>query len=189
MILEGIVTTRNSDGSINVAPMGPIVDESMTSLRLRPFQSSQTYRNLNREPAGVFHVVDDVLLLVRAALNLFEEAPPTSPAEVVTGAVLQDACRWYEFRVTTLDDSEQRTNIRCEVVHTGRLRDFFGWNRARHAVLEAAILATRVGILPQEEIDRQLEALEIIVGKTAGPAEQQAFELVTGHVAGLRQSL
>ena len=74
-------------------------------------------------------------------------APATRPADVVAGRILLDACRYYEFRVAELDDREERTTIVAETAAQGRLRDFFGFNRARHAVLEAAILATRTEIL------------------------------------------
>ena len=183
-ILEGIVTTMNPDGSTNVAPMGPIVDEAMSTLHFRPFQSSRTYANLKQTQCGVFHVVDDVLLLARAAIDRFDSPPETFPAEVVTGVVLRDACRWYEFRIERFDDSRERTDFHAVVVHTGRLRDVFGFNRAKHAVLEAAILATRIQILPGDEIRRQLDDLAVIVEKTAGPREREAFELLREFVNG-----
>ncbi|MFQ5733000.1 MAG: DUF447 domain-containing protein [Planctomycetaceae bacterium] len=182
MILEGIVTTLNSDGTVNVAPMGPMVDADMTRLHLRPFQTSNTYRNLKRRPEGVFHVVDDVLLLARAAINALEETPPTFPAKVVAGSVLSGCCRWYEFRVESIDDSKDRTEICVEVVHSGRLRDVFGFNRAMHAVLEAAILATRVHILPAEDVRRQFRELAVTVEKTAGEREREAFRLLEEFV-------
>ena len=183
LILEGIVTTRNDGGGVNVAPMGPIVDDAISRLKLRPFRTSTTYANLTRTRCGVFHVVDDVLLLARAAIGRLDETPPTFPASVVDGAVLAGACRWYEFRVTSIDDANERTEMDAEVVHTGRLRDVFGFNRAKHAVLEAAILATRVHLLPRAEVQAQFEALRRIVDKTAGPREIEAFELLARSVA------
>jgi hypothetical protein len=182
LILEGIVTTTNGDGTINVAPMGPIVDESVTRLLLRPFRTSATFGNLARTGCGVFHVVDDVLLLARAALDRLEAPPPTFPASVVAGAVLADACRWYEFRVNRLDEARERTEIDAEIVHTGRLRDFFGFNRAKHAVLEAAILATRLHLLPLRDVESQLAALRVLVEKTAGPREREAFDLLVRYI-------
>lgn len=186
MILEGIVTTLNPDGGVNVAPMGPIVDDSMRTLHLRPFQTSQTFRNLKTHPQGVFHVVDNVLLLAKAAIGRLEESPATQPAKVIRGEVLSSACRWYEFEVTELKDDNERTDIHANVVHTGRVRDFFGFNRAKHAVLEAAILATRLHILPAEQIDRQFAELKIIVEKTAGDAEREAFALLETYVGSSR---
>ena len=182
MIVEGIVTSLNAAGELNVAPMGPIVDEAMTTLLLRPFQTSRTYRNLKEHPVGVFHIVDDVLLLARAAIGRVEHLPPTFPAEKITGQVLRDACRWYEFEIEELDDSSERTRIQTRVVHTGRLRDFFGFNRAKHAVIEAAILATRLHILPAAHVRQQWEWLRSPVEKTAGPRERAAFQLLDEFV-------
>jgi len=182
MILEGIVTTQNSRGDVNVAPMGPIVDGSMQSFLLRPFQTSTTYRNLKSHPYGVLHVVDDVLLLAQAAISQLQRTPDTFQALCVPGQVLKSACRWYEFRVESFDDSNERTSIETRVVHSGRLRDFFGFNRAKHAVLEAAILATRVHILPADEIRQQFDALRSPVDKTAGDQERVAFQLLDEYV-------
>ena len=185
LILEGICTTRNEDRTVNVAPMGPILEgEEFTRLILRPFQSSTTYRNLARMECGVFHIVDDVLLIARAAINRLDQLPDLRPAEVVDGDVLTDACRWFEFRVTRLDDAQARTRIEADIVHQGRNRDFFGFNRARHAVLEAAILCTRLHLLPREEVLAEFESLRAPVEKTAGPREMEAFELLSRHATG-----
>ncbi len=181
-ILEGIVTTLNADGSVNISPMGPIVDEAMRHLRLRPYQTSTTYKNLKRSGEGVLHVTDDVELLARAAVGQPEPMPLLLPAEHVQGKILAGACRWYEFRVTRLNDSQERTEIEAEVVGQGRLRDFFGFNRAMHAVVEAAILATRVRWLPAETIRGELERLAVPVEKTAGECERRAFAFLQQYV-------
>ena len=182
MILEGIVTSQNAAGQINVAPMGPIVDASKDTLRLRPFQTSTTYQNLKTHPFGVFHVVDDVLLLAQSAIGQLAETPDTFAALTVPARVLRSSCRWYEFELTELDDSAERTRIEARVVHAGRLRDVFGFNRAKHAVLEAAILATRVHILPADQIRSQFEALRSPVEKTAGSDEAAAFALLEEYI-------
>jgi uncharacterized protein len=183
MILEGIVTTRDSTGAVHVAPMGPIVDGSLTKLCLRPFKTSQTYQNLKRTPCGVFHVVDDVLLLARSAVGLLTEAPPTFPAGKISAVVLVDCCRWYEFEVREFDDANERAELLAQIVHSGRVRDFFGFNRAKHAVLEAAILATRVHLIPRAEMLADFERLKPAVAKTGGPAEVEAFALLERYVS------
>ncbi len=188
MILEGLVTTQNVDGVVNVAPMGPIVDESMQTLVLRPFQTSTTYQNLKQTCCGVLHVTDDVLLIAQAALGPLDPFPETMPAAQINGVVLTSACRWYEFDVVSLDDQQERTRIECRIVHVGRLRDFFGFNRAKHAVLELAILATRVHLLPREQIDAEFARLATPIEKTAGPREQLAFELLQQSVAEHRRA-
>ncbi len=180
-ILEGIVTTINEDDTTNISPMGPLVDAAMSRLTLRPFQSSTTYHNLKHHGEGVLHITDDVELLARAAVGV--AAPPVRDASAVRGRILVDACRWYAFRVVELDDREERTTIYCEVVDCGRQRDFFGFNRAKHAVVEAAILATRIGILPDDKIRRDMESLEILVEKTGGDEEHRAFTFLTDYLS------
>ena len=118
-----------------------------------------------------------------AAIGRLDAPPDWRPAERVRGGVLRDCCRWYEFRVTALDDSQERVRIEAEVVHAGRGRDFFGFNRAKHAVVEAAILATRTAFLPAEQIAEEFRRLAVPVEKTGGPAERAAFALLQGHVA------
>ncbi len=182
MILEGIVTTLNEDGSPNISPMGPEVDTPLTTFVLKPYKTSRTYENLKRHGEGVLHVTDDVELFARAAINHFDELPAMFSAEAVKGVVLADTCRWYAFRVADLNESEDRTRIECRVVDEGRVRDFFGFNRAKHAVIEAAILATRTAFLPQSDVTEALVRLRVIVEKTAGEQERRAFEALADHI-------
>jgi hypothetical protein len=182
MILEGIVTTVAESGAVNIAPMGPQVGPTLDRFQLRPFPTAQTFRNLKAHGEGVLHVTDDVLLLARAALGPVEPPPPLQPASRVRGFVLQDACRYYEFRVRSVDEREARVRIEAEVVHSGRLRDFFGFNRAKHAVLEAAILATRTDFLPLAEVEAEYRKLAVLVEKTGGEQERQAFAFLRQHL-------
>jgi hypothetical protein len=188
MILEGIVTTISSDGALNIAPMGPAVDDTMDRLMLRPYQTAQTYRNLKAHGEGVFHVTDDVLLLAHAAIGAIEQPPPCFPAQQVLGYVIGTACRYYEFRVVSLDDREERTRIEVQVVNKGTLREFLGFNRAKHAVVEAAILATRTHLLPLEEIAAEYRKLTVVVGKTGGDAEHAAFAFLQAHLDQIAES-
>ncbi len=149
---------------------------------LRPFRTAQTYRNLVSHPEGVLHVTDDVLLLARAAVGALDPAPPVEPATHVRGWLLRDCCRWYEFRIAARDDSADRARLDAEVVHVGRVRDFFGLNRAMHAVVEAAILATRLTLLPREEVEVSYRKLAVLVDKTGGPRERAAFAFLEEYV-------
>ncbi len=188
VILEGIVTTVDEDGRAHIAPMGAVVDDSgrtpLERLVLRPFQTSATFANVRRTGQGVFHVTDDVDLLARAAVGRLEPAPELIAAAAVEGFVLADACRWYAFRVRRIDASSPRARIDAEVVAHGRLRDFFGLNRAKHAVVEAAILATRLAIVPADEVRAEMDRLAVLVRKTGGRSERAAFQFLADYVAG-----
>ncbi len=181
-ILEGIVTTLNADGSPNISPMGPIVDEALDLLWLRPFQTSTTYQNLKRTGAGVFHLTDDVELFAQAAVGQPNPLPRLRPAEKIDGVILADACRWFAFEIESLDDSADRTSIVARVIDRGVQRDFLGFNRAKHAVLEAAILATRLHLLDAAEIQAELDRIEVPIKKTGAAAEHRAFNFLREYV-------
>ncbi len=170
------------DGKINIAPMGPHVTPAMDHLVLRPFRTADTYRNLKAHGEGVFHVTDDVLLLAKTAVGSVAPLPPMMPASYVRGYFLEGACRYYEFRVLAVDDRDERARFEAEVVHRGHLRDFFGFNRGKHAVLEAAILATRISLLPASEIRAEFARLRILVEKTGGAQENEAFAFLSEYV-------
>lgn len=181
-LLEGIVTTLNEDGSPHIAPMGPIIDAGFTRIQLRPFRTSTTYQNLKRTGQGVLHVTDDVEMFARAAVGQLEATPRLFAAKAIEGAILADACRWHAFRVDSLDDREERTTIVASIVEYGRMRDFFGFNRAKHAVIEAAILATRIDFLDADHIRAEYERLAVLVEKTGGHQEHSAFGFLRDYV-------
>jgi hypothetical protein len=182
LVIEGIVTTIGEDGQVNIAPMGPRVTRSFKQMTLRPFQSSQTFRNLKHHAEGVFHVVDDVLLLAQAAVGRIEQAPILLMSDHVRGFILRDSCRYYAFRVDRIDDSQERAEVDVSIVWEGRIRDHFGFNRAMYAVVEASILATRLQMLPRDEVQSALQRLEPLIEKTGGQREREAFEFLKTYI-------
>ncbi len=180
MIIETIVTSTAPDGTINFAPMG--VEWQDDTLVLKPFLETTTFRNLSTGGAAVVNLTDDVMLFARAALS--NPQFPSFPAAVVRGVVLEAACSWREVEVVSVDDTPPRSRIDTRVMHRGFRREFLGFNRARHAVLEATILATRTHLLPMDQIREDLAKLQIIVDKTAGPREHEAMAFVTEYVRG-----
>ena len=130
----------------------------------------------------MLHVTDDVELIAQAAIGVLDPTPELLPAAAIDGWILADSCRWYAFRVTSLDDRNERTEIQAEVIDQGRLRDFFGFNRAKHAVLEAAILATRLDFVPPNDVLAEFSRLASPIEKTGGHSERRAFALLQAHV-------
>lgn len=181
MILEGIVTTLDAAGAVNIAPMGPRVEPDFQRFVLRPFRGSNTYRNLARLGEGVLHVTDDALLIARSAIGAVQDHP-SRPAKKINGRVLIDCCRYYEFRVTAVDDSGERARFDAETVESGVVREFFGFNRARHSIIEVAILATRIDFLDPVEVALDLEKHRVIVAKTGGARESEAFDLLDAQI-------
>jgi hypothetical protein len=178
VIVETIVTTIAEDGTPNFAPMG--VEWGNETIVLKPFLETTTYRNIVASRAAVVNLTDDVRIFARAAIS--SPQYQSSPATVVRGVVLADCCSWRELEAQAIDSTPPRSRIQMGVVHRGTRREFIGFNRARHAVLEAAIHATRLHLLPRSFIESEMARLQVIVDKTAGPEELEAMALLTEHI-------
>jgi hypothetical protein len=178
MIVETVTTTRNPDGTVNCAAMG--VEWGEQAIVIKPYAGTRTLRNLRATRAAVVNLTDDILLFAQAALD--DPRPPTRPAASVAGDVLADACSWREVAVEAIEDGGPRARVLTRVVDRGRGREFVGFNRACHAVLEASILASRVRRLPAEHIRDELARLAVLVDKTAGPREREAMDYVLAAI-------
>jgi hypothetical protein len=178
MIVEAIITTMDESGVVNFAPMG--VEWGDDRIVVKPFLETTTFRNLRDTGAAVVNLTDDVMLFARAAIS--SPQYPAFPAARVRGVVLEAACSWRELEVRHIDATPPRSRIDTAVVHHGARREFIGFNRARNAVLETAIVATRTHLIPATEIRADMARLQIIVDKTAGPREHEAMALLTDHI-------
>jgi hypothetical protein len=178
VIVETVVTTINPDGSVNCGAMG--VEWGEERIVIKPYRQTRTLRNLRATGAAVVNLTDDILLFSQAALG--DPHPPSHPATSVEGAVLDDACSWREVRVEAIDDGAERALVSTVVVGGGTGREFLGLNRARHAVLEASILASRARLLGADEIRAELRRLQPLVDKTGGPREREAMAYVTDRL-------
>ena len=182
MIVETIVTTVSADGEVNCAPMGvewnPDIEPE--TIVLKPFLETATYRNVLATRSAVVNLIDDVRVFAKAAIS--NPAYETVPAQVVRGVALADACSWRELEVTGIDSTPPRSRIDTRTVHRQVRREFIGFNRARHAVLEMAIHATRVHLLAREYLLSEVDRLQVIVDKTAGPREFEAMALLVEYI-------
>ena len=182
MIIETIVTTVSADGEVNCAPMGvewnPDVEPE--TIVLKPFLETATYRNVLATRTAVVNLIDDVRVFAKAAIS--NPAYETVPAQVVRGVALAGACSWRELEVTGIDSTPPRSRIDTRTVHRQVRREFIGFNRARHAVLETAIYATRVHLLAREYLLSEVDRLQVIVDKTAGPREFEAMALLVEYI-------
>jgi len=182
-LIETVVTTTGSDGVVNCAAMGVRWGEE--ELAFWPFDATRTLRNLRLHGEAVVHLTDDVLLFVQAALG--HPRPAMRPATAIAGAVIEEVNAWREVVVTQIDadpDHPNRSRVRARVVAAGTgTRPPLGLCRARHAAVEASILASRLKWLGAEHVQAELARLQELVDKTAGPLERAAMDYVRRHVA------
>jgi uncharacterized protein len=181
LVVETVVTTLAPDGEPHFAAMGVVWGEE--TILIRPYRDTRTLRHLQTHPEAVVNVTDDVLAFAKSALT--HERLPAEPAAHVRGAVLRAACHWREVAVTDIalpGASASRALVRTRVVGAGYRRPFAGFCRAKHAVVEASILASRVRYLPRAEILDGMERLAPLVEKTGGPDEREAFAFVRQYL-------
>jgi hypothetical protein len=179
MIRECIVITQSRAGAVHIAPLGLI--EEGDHLVIAPFRPSLTLDNLRENPFAVANYTDDVLVFAGCLTGRREW--PTKPATKVPGAVLEQALAHAELQVVAVAEDEQRPRFRCAVIHEENHRPFHGFNRAQAAVVEAAILVSRLHMLPPDKIEREIGYLQIAVDKTAGPGERQAWDWLKERIA------
>jgi hypothetical protein len=73
-------------------------------------------------------------------------------------------------------------------VHAEQHAPFRGFNRAQAAVVEAAILVSRLHMLPWGKIETEIAYLKIAVDKTAGPREREAWTWLMERIEEHRQN-
>ncbi|ODR97047.1 tetrahydromethanopterin synthesis protein [Methyloceanibacter superfactus] len=178
MIRECIVTTLNDDGSAYIAPLGLIEDGD--GWVIAPFRPSTTLDNLRANPFAVASFTDDVLVFAGCLTGTKEW--PVRPATHIPGAVLEGALAHIELTVDEIEEDEVRPRFHCRVVHEATHAPFKGFNRAQAAVIEAAILASRLKMLPREKVEQELAYLQIAVEKTAGPKEHEAWRILVEKI-------
>ncbi len=183
MIRETIVTTLAPSGAVHIAPIGLI--EEPEGFVIAPFRPSQTLENLRANPHAVANYTDDVLIFAGCLTGRRDW--PTRPAARVPGAVLDAALAHAELAVTHVSEHPERPRFHCKVVHEASHAPFRGFNRAQAAVVEAAILVSRLDLLPREKVEKEIAYLRIAVDKTAGPRERQAWDWLMERISAFRQ--
>jgi hypothetical protein len=187
VIFETIVTTRGQ-GRTQIAPMG--IREQDARIVIAPFRPSATLDCLLRARCAVVNFTDDVRVFAGCLTGRY--AWPTLPAEQVACERLAGALAHAELELEQVEDDPLRPRLLFREVLRVTHAPFRGFNRAQAAVIEAAILVSRLDMLPREKIDRELEYLAIAISKTAGSRELEAWawlkEAIDRHHAHSRET-
>ena len=171
LIREAVVTTVNAQGQPHIAPLGLIAEGEQWILA--PFHPSTTLDNLRQAPFAVANFTDDVRVFAGCLTGRRDW--PLTPATLVAAPRLAATLSHLELVVVEVREHELRPRFVCRVAHRASHAPFQGFNRAQAAVIEGAVLVSRLHLLPRAEVEAELARLEIAVGKTAGPAEAEAW--------------
>lgn len=170
-IHEVIVTTLTPDGQPHHAPMG--VSEVNGHFFIKPFKPSTTYDNLKRNGQFCINYTDDVRVFAGALTG--RRSWPSLPCQIIDGQYLEQALAHSELQVIDIDDDDPRANFTAIVKYESNHAPFRGFNRAQSAVVEAAILVSRLQMLSPDKIQSELAYLTIAIDKTAGVRELEAW--------------
>jgi len=183
MIRETIVTTMSAAGTVHIAPLGLIADGD--EWIIAPFRPSTTLDNLRAIPFAIANYTDDVRVFAGCLTG--RTTWPTTASDRVPVPRLASALAHAELSVKRVSEDDQRPRFHCNVVHLAQHAPFRGFNRAQAAVIEAAILTSRLHMLPFEKIDNELAYLKIAISKTAGKAEQEAWDWLMEKICAHRE--
>jgi hypothetical protein len=184
MIRESIITTLSAAGEPHIVPMGVIWREGVPVLA--PFRPSRTLENLREHPYAVINHTDDVRVFAGGVTGRRDW--PVRPAEAIRGVVLESALSHQEIEVASVEEDPARPRFRCRVVREAAHTAFRGFNRAQAAVIEGAILISRLELLPMDKIEREMAYLAMAVEKTAGPIEQEAWGWLEARLQEFRRA-
>jgi uncharacterized protein len=171
MIQETIITTISDSGTVHIAPMGVhVADKQFVIL---PFKPSTTLNNVLQTGTAVINYCDDVRIFAGCLTGRRDW--PLKLSEKINGRYLADTLAHAELVLETVEDDSVRPKLFCKAVHEVNHRPFQGFNRAQFAVLEAAILVSRLGRLSWDKIQAELDYLQIGLDKCAGERELEAW--------------
>lgn len=184
VIHEVVISTVSSTGRPHLAPMGVRYESAGADVHLLPFKPSTTLDNILATGVAVLNVVLDTRVFAGCVTGRREFA--LVQAEQVASPRLICAASHLELRLAGQQDDPQRPRLRMARVHEAQHAPFRGFNRAQAAVLEAAVLVSRLHLLPAEKIATEMAYLQIAIDKTAGPAEREAWGWLLQAVAAYR---
>ena len=180
-IYETVITTVAPDGRVHVAPMG--VRYAGELVVLMPFKPSTTLDNVLAGGHAVLNVVTDTRVFAGCVTG--RRAWPTVAAECIAGQRLACALNHVELELVEHRDDAQRPVLRLARVHAATHAPFIGLNRAQAAVVEGAVLVSRLHMLPVDKIETEMKYLQIAIDKTAAAPEHEAWgwrrEAVDAH--------
>lgn len=178
MIYETILTTVNDDGSPHIAPFG--IREQDGHIIIAPFRPSSSLENLLRTGRAVVNATDDVRIFAGCLTDRRDW--PVRRAEQIDGWVLDAALTHRELELLSVKDDDMRPELTFQVIHEVLHAPFRGFNRAQAAVLEAAVLVSRLHMLHIGKIETEIQYLSIAIDKTAGEAERMAWNWLMERV-------
>lgn len=181
MIFETIITTVDLAGEPHIAPFGVRYEGDLVIIA--PYKPSTTLDNILATKCAVMNLADDVRVFAAALTNRkigeLVSIHTASQANKAKGFRLADCLVHVELELVEMRDDATRPQLFMQKMAEFNHKPFTGFNRAQAAVIELAVLVSRLRILPKDKIMLEIEYLKIAMDKTAGEREMQAWSWLT----------
>lgn len=175
MIFETIITSVDLAGKPHVTPFG-VKYESQgenENIIISPYKPSTTLENILATKCAVMNLTDDVRVFAGAVCK--KQNLPALQANNHEGFRLSDCLAHVDLELLEVRDDVTRPELIMKKVAEFNHKPFAGFNRAQAAVIELAVLVSRLHMLPREKIQTELQYLQIAIDKTAGERELEAW--------------
>lgn len=175
MIYETIITSIDSAGKPHVTPFGVRHEGAGDDARIliSPYKPSTTLNNILTTESAVLNLTDDVRVFAGALTN--RQPWQLIKAEQVSGVRLTHCLAHVELKLDKVLEDATRPQLFMKKVAEYNHQVFAGFNRAQAAVIELAVLVSRLHLLPREKVQTELAYLQIAIDKTAGQRETEAW--------------
>lgn len=171
MIFETIVTSVDEAGNPHVTPFGIRYEGEFVVIS--PYKPSTSLNNILATKCAVLNLTDDVRVFAGALTK--RQAWQLLETTHVKGFRLAGSLVHAELRLLEVRDDATRPQLIMQKIAEFTHQPFLGFNRAQAAVIELAVLASRLHMLPKEKIESERQYLQIAIDKTAGSRELEAW--------------
>lgn len=172
MIVETIIVSTDRNGIAHVTPFGVRYENNLVVIA--PFKPSKTLSNILETRSAIMNLTDDVRVFAGAITK--REPWTLLPANQIKGFRLENCLTHVELSLVEVREDDERPQLIMQQVATQHHAGFKGFNRAQAAVIELAVLTSRLHLLPREKIQSELHYLQIAIDKTAGERELEAWD-------------
>jgi uncharacterized protein len=178
MIFETIITSVDANNKPHVTPFGIRYEGDL--IVISPFKPSTTLDNILATKCAVMNLTDDV----RAFAGALTGRKPLAllATNKIKGFRLADSLAHAELELVDVRDDAMRPQLILKIVFEKAHKSFQGFNRAQAAVIELAVLTSRLNRLPKEKVMSEMAYLKIAIDKTAGERELEAWSWLVEKV-------
>ena len=178
MIFETIIISVDAKNVPHVTPFG--VKHEGDDIVISPFKPSKTLDNILSSRAATMNLSDDVRIFAGALTK--RKVWKLLPTNKINGFRIDGCLAHVELALIDVREDAERPQLVMQKIATHHHKGFDGFNRAQAAVIELAVLASRLHMLPVEKVETERKYLQIAIDKTAGKRELEAWNWLTDKI-------